>query len=259
VKRVEDLKPLLYMIEATRYEADFGPAFRALEEVGDDGICLTGLPCNPYIQFAKVDVGYGGAFYMMADHPAEVDRVIEAYHRKYLEAARVVAQAPVEIAASGDNMDCLTCPPRAFLKYGVPYYRDVAEILHPAGKIWEGHWCGRVEGLLPHVPDCGLDVIEAIVPKPMTTLDMADALDACEGKVVIQGGVPAVLMCEEGGSRDDLVRTIGDLLERVGHRPGFVLGMGDNVPANADFHRVKMISEMVEAYNDTVRPQRAGS
>lgn len=256
VKRVEDLRPLLYTIEATTYAHNPAPALEALKAVGEDGVCLTGLGLVPYIQFAKTDVGYENAFYMMADHPQEVDRVILAYHRKFLEAAEVVKNTPLELITNGDNMDQWTCPPRAFLKYAVPYYRDLSRILRPQGKIQQAHWCGRTEALMPHVPDCGLDVIEAIVTRPMSQLDIEDALNACQGKVVVQGGVPAVLMCEVGGSREDLRKHVSDALDRVGHRPGFILGMGDNVPANADFSRVKMVSDMVEEYNDTVRPGR---
>lgn len=267
VKSVADLRPLLYIIEATRYEPDYEPAFQALQEVGEDGVCLTGIPAVPYIQFAKIDVGYAEAFYIMADYPEEVEQVLKAYHKKFLEIACLVADSPVELVTNGDNMDYWTCPPKAFLKYAVPYYHSVADILHPKGKIVQGHWCGRTEILLPYVPDCGLDVIEAIVPRPMSDLDIAEALDICQGtaegesrpkgrKVVIQGGVPSVLMCQEGGTREDLEKYITELLEQVGHRPGFILGMADNVPANADFHRVRLISDLVEDYNNRVRPAR---
>lgn len=259
VKTVDDLKPLLYTIEATYYEPNYAPALKTLEQIGADGICLTYIPCVPYIQFAKNDVGYNNAFYLMADYPEEVAKVFEAYHRKNLELVRIVADSPLEVITNGDNMDYWTCPPKAFLKHAVPYYKDVAKILHAQGKISKGHWCGRCEALLPYVPDCGLDVIEAILPKPMSKLDMEEAMDVCQGKVALQGGVPSVFMCKEGGTRENLKNYIIDLLERIGHRPGFVLGMSDNVPANADFHRVKLISDLVADYNHRIRPGRVSN
>ena len=259
VKTLDDLAPLSYLIEATHYEPNYAPAIDTLREVGDDGVVLTCLPPVPYIQFAKTDVGYENAFYLMQDYPERVERIFKLYQDKFLEAYRVAAASPLELISNGDNMDCWTCPPKMFERHAIPYYHGVREIVHAAGKICQGHWCGRAEDLLHLVPDCGLDVIEAITPKPMTELDIEEALDICQGKVVIQGGLPSVLMCHEGGTRDRLRAYLEDLLERVGHRPGFILGMGDNVPANADFHRVAMVSRMVNEYNRTRRPAKVGA
>jgi uroporphyrinogen-III decarboxylase len=101
------------------------------------------------------------------------------------------------------------------------------------------------------MPDCGLDVVEAMTPKPMSNVDMRKAMDVLEGKITIQGGIPSVFMCDVGCTRDELVRYIEELLEQVGHCQGFILGMGDNVPEGADFARVKMVSEVVAKYNAT--------
>jgi hypothetical protein len=44
--------------------------------------------------------------------------------------------------------------------------------------------------------------------------------------------------------RDYIVR----LLDDIQPADGFVLGMADNVPADADFYRVSMISQIVDDY-----------
>jgi len=249
VKSVDDLKPLRYLIDATQYELSFEHYEREAADVGDDGILLTPAPCVPFIQFAKTDVGYENAYYLLADSPEETQAVIDAYHRKFLEFYRLVAQGPCELVTTGDNMDQLTCPPHYFQKYAVPYYQEVREILHAGGKIAQGHWCGQLDQLVPLMADCGLDVIEAVTPKPMSKVDMRQTMDLLEGNITIQGGVPSVYMCDVGCTRDELARYIEDLLEQIGHCRGFILGMGDNVPDAADFARVKMVSEVVAAFN----------
>jgi len=249
VKTVDDLKPLRYLIDATQYTLTTEGYEREAADVGDDGILLTPAPCVPFIQFAKTDVGYENAYYLLADCPEEVQAVLDAYHRKYLEFYRLAARGPCELVTTGDNMDQLTCPPRYFQRYAVPYYHEIGEILHAGGKIAQGHWCGQLDRLVPLMPDCGLDVIEAITPKPMSMVDMKETMDLLEGKITIQGGVPSVYMCDVGCTRDELRRYIEELLEEVGHCRGFILGMGDNVPSAADFARVKMISEIVAEYN----------
>jgi len=250
VKTVDDLKPLRYLIDATQYSLTTEAYEREAADVGDDGILLTPAPCVPFIQFAKTDVGYENAYYLLADYPEATQAVIDAYHRKYCEFYRLAARGPCELVTTGDNMDQLTCPPHYFQRYAAPFYHEISEILHAGGKIAQGHWCGQLDRLVPLMPDCGLDVIEAITPRPMSKVDMRETMDLLEGKITIQGGVPSVYMCDVGCTRDELRRYIVELLEEVGHCRGFILGMGDNVPSAADFPRVKIISDIVAAYNN---------
>ncbi|HEY3415263.1 MAG TPA: uroporphyrinogen decarboxylase family protein [Armatimonadota bacterium] len=249
VKRFEDLRVLRYILEATQRHLDTTQYETVTAEVGDDGIVLTCLDPVPFIEFAKVEVGYENAYYLLADHPDEVAAVLAAARTNFLESYRLAAQGPWEVVSNGDNMDQLTCPPHFFERYAKPYYQEVREILHAGGKIAQGHWCGKLDRILPLVADCGLDVIEAVTPKPMSNVDMRVAMDLLEGKVAVQGGVPAVYMCHEGCTRNELKRFILELLEQVGHCRGFILGMGDNVPPNADFPRVKMIADLVAEFN----------
>jgi hypothetical protein len=249
VKTVDDFPAYRYIVEATHYEPTSEQYAQQAAEVGEDGIVLTCLPAVPFIEFAKMEIGYQEAYYLLADAPEAFQAILDVMETKYLEAYRLAAQGPCEVVSNGDNMDQLTCPPHYFTRYALPYYRQVREILHAGGKLAQGHWCGQLATILPLVPDCGLDIIEAVTPKPMSQVDMRRCMDLLEGKVTVQGGIPAVFMCEEGCTRGELTRYIEDLLDQVGHCRGFILGMGDNVPPNADFARVKMVSEVVARYN----------
>jgi len=248
IKRVEDIKVVKFKLRNTTCTLDPEPFFRYEEEVGDDGISLVGLPkCVPFIQFGKTDAGWVRGLYLWNDHTREVEELLEAYTEKALEAAELLSRSPCQVIQSGDNMDELMMSPSLFRRYAVPYYRQISEVLHRGNKIFQVHWCGRTKRLLPLVPGTGIDVIEALVPAPMTDLTVAEALEILRGEVVIQGGVPSILMCEQGGTREDLRRYVGELLDTVPIGEWFVLGMGDNVPPDADFERVRIISEMVNS------------
>ncbi len=248
VKRVEDIEVAKFIAADTTYTLDVEPFLESERDVGDDGISLVGLPtCVPFIQFGKTDAGWVNGIYLWHDHPREVEALLEVYTAKNVEAARLLADSPCKVIQSGDNMDEWTMPPNLFERYAVPYYRRISAILHEAGKILQGHWCGRTKRLLPLVPDTGIDVVEAFASAPMADLTVAEALDALRGKVVLQGGIPSILMCEQGGTRDDLRRYVDELLRTVPIGEWFVIGMGDNVPPDADFERVKIISQMVNA------------
>jgi hypothetical protein len=248
IKRVEDIEVVKYMAADARYTLDFAPYFQCEKEVGDDGISLVGLPiCVPFIQFGKTDAGWVQGLYLWNDHRSEVESLLEVYTARLVEAAKLLAQGPAEIVQSGDNMDELTMPPTIFKQYAIPYFQRIAEILHNAGKVFQVHWCGHTKRLLPLALQAGIDVIEAFVTEPMTDMTVQEALESVQGKIVLQGGVPAIFMCPQGGTRDDLRRYTEDLLRRVPIGEKFVLGMGDNVPPDADFGRVKLISDIVNS------------
>lgn len=85
VKRVDDLRVMQYIAEATDYEPNYEPVHKALAETGDDGVVLVGAHCVPFIQFAKTDAGYETAFYLWTDYREPCDALINTYFRKYLE------------------------------------------------------------------------------------------------------------------------------------------------------------------------------
>lgn len=245
IKDLDTLEIVKYVVEATHYEPDYTDTLRALDETGDDGIVLNTYFSMPFIQFAKVDAGYVNGFYLWADHREQVDSLIELYFQKFLEGYTILADGPADIIGNGDNMDGLMISPAIFKEYAIPFYREVQNICAQRGKLCQGHWCGRTQSLLPLVPDCGLDIVEAIVTKPMANITLREALDMLEGKVVLQGGIPSVLVCEEGGSKQEFERYMNEVILPLRGRKGYILGMSDNVPPNADFSRIEMIAKLV--------------
>ncbi|MCM8759972.1 MAG: hypothetical protein NC906_09420 [Candidatus Omnitrophica bacterium] len=248
IKTVDDIRTMKYIAEATYYEPDYEPTLKALDETADDGIVLNGCFAVPFIQFAKIDAGYVNAFYLWYDYKKTVDQLLDVYFKKYLEAVKILADGYADVVATSDNMDGVMITPDIFKEYAILYYQECKKILSEKGKIFEGHWCGRTENLLPLVPGCGLDVVEAIVTAPMANITLNQALDILDNKVVLQGGIPSVLVCREGGTKDDFVRYINEVILPLKGRRSFILGMSDNVPPNADFERVEMISKLISGF-----------
>lgn len=98
-------------------------------------------------------------------------------------------------------MDGVMISPDTFKGYAILFYQELKEICAKNAKLLEGHWCGRTQNLLPLVPGCGLDIVEAIVTSPMADTTLSDAIDMLRGEVVLQGGIPSVLVCKEGCTR----------------------------------------------------------
>lgn len=245
VKDLDSLRVMKYVAEATHYEPDYAPTYKALEETGDDGVVLNSAFSVPFIQFAKMDVGYVNGYYMWTDHREEVDALISVHHRNFLQGYAVLADGPADVVATGDNMDGVMISPDIFREYAIPFYQELKEITSARGKILEAHWCGRTENLLPVTPGCGLDVVEAIVTRPMADIELSEALDLLRGEVVLQGGIPSVLVCEQGATPEAFDRYIEETILPMKGRPGFILGMSDNVPPDADFSRIEAVAGFI--------------
>jgi hypothetical protein len=246
VKGVQDLPALLAMIRDTEFEVDGEPARRELRQVGQDGIVLDCCPCVPFLQFGKADAGWEQALYLWYDHRQAVEEVLSAYAQVHLEHIRLAAEnSPAPVVHLGDNMDQLMVSPDMFRRYALPFYAEAARHVQAAGKLLEVHWCGRTGKLLPLLPGSGVDIVEAVVTAPMSDLTLEQALESLEGKVVLQGGLPSVLMCPQGGTRADLENHVAHIVQDLHPVRGFILGMADNVPPDADFQRVSMVSQMV--------------
>lgn len=247
IKTVDDIRVVKFIVENTKLYLDDTDFKKSEQDVKDDGISLTGLPfCMPFIQFGKTDCGWEKGIYLYYDHTQIVEDLMETYEKAIAEGARLLAGSCAEVINLGDNMDELTVSPTLFDTYAVPFYKRISKILHEGGKIFQVHWCGRTKMLLEKAVGTGIDVIEAVSVYPLDRITIPEVLEKAQG-ITIQGGVPSVLMCPQNASREQFESYMKDLLSKVPHGERFVLGMSDNVPPDADFGRVKMISDMVNS------------
>ena len=240
----ESLRIMTYIVEGTHLTVDFEDTIKALENTGEDGIVLNSGLCLPLIQYAKTDAGYMNAFYLMEDYPDDVDNLISIYHKKNVEVCKLLSSSPAEVIWLSDNMDELMISPKLFKKYGTGFYRECKDALGNE-KILSVHWCGRTQHLLPLLHGTGIDLVEAIVTEPMAPITLEAALDILDSKVALQGGIPAIMVCPDVVSQRDFEHYVENVVLKQKGRPGFILGMSDNVPPNADFSRVEMISNII--------------
>ena len=247
VKNIDDVKVMKYISEATNYLPNYTDAQKSLEQVGDDGVSILILPCVPALQFLKNEAGYESGFYMWFDNKNLVNEYIDVLFAKQMELAQVQVKSPGDVVATDDNMDAATLPPELFKEYAIPYYRELSKLAHDNNKLLEAHWCGRTSILLGLLPGSGVDVVEAVSTIPMDeTMTIHQALEKLDGKVVMQGGIPAVMVCHEGCSIDDFKRYVNDIICPLKGKKSFILGMSDNVPPNADFERIEMIASLIK-------------
>jgi uroporphyrinogen-III decarboxylase len=247
VKTSQDIEVQKFIIQDEVLAPQYDSIIEAERSAGDDGIALTGVGYSPFQGFMIRMAGWVNGIYLLHDYPKQVEELLEVIEHKALEACRIAADSPAQVIAIGDNMDARTTSPRYYERYLIPWYRKAAAILHAKSKIVESHYDAPLRALLPLIPQTGLDVIEAVSPIPMGDCTMGEAYRALRPRVAIQGGVPAVLVLRSSTAQE-LKDFIIQVLREVQPGDGFVLGMADNVPPDANFDLVKTIAPIVEQH-----------
>jgi len=89
---------------------------------------------------------------------------------------------------------------------------------------------------------CGVQVVEALTPKPMTSIDIAETRRLWKDQVTMWGGL-ASLMLTDTFSNEEFERFLEDLFRAIAPGDRFILGFGDNLPTDTLFERVKRIAQ----------------
>jgi hypothetical protein len=243
-KSERDYPVLEYIFQNTEVTPDYEPYYAQERALGDDGLALASIGgyC-PVHELMRVVMGYDRFFYELADNPGKVEGLLRTMEELEMKKARIMADSPaVTVQVAGNWTDSIHVP--VFRKYMVPWFQRIGEVLHARGKLMQVHIDGEMKRLIPMFLETGIDVTEAFTPKPMTSVTPREIREAWGDRVTIWGGLPSVIF-EPTYTDEEFDEFVLNLFRDI--KPGyrFIVGMGDNVPATAVFHRVKRVVELI--------------
>ena len=131
----------------------------------------------------------------------------------------------------------------------MPHWQKRTAELKKAGKYTDVHWDGYIKSILCYVHNTGFDGFEALTPKPQGDVTLEEIKEALGDKFTLLDGIPAVYFLP-WESEDKLTTTAKRLLDLF--VPKIILGISDEIPANGDIERVRLISELVKDYNSSL-------
>ncbi len=248
VEQPEDLPVAKFLIEHTHYKPSYD-TFRETEAaVGEDGIALVMFARCPYLDFMITLAGWETGLLLHIDFPREVEEVLEAQAEKTMEGLQIIAESPAQVAEFGDNTDGIMTSPKNFRKYCIPFYRRAVVPFRERGKLLGTHACGRMGTLLGVLPETELAYLEALVTAPMGNCTLAEARAAMRGKMAIQGGLPSSMLLPSVKPAE-FRAYVEETLRQAAPGDGFVLGLGDNTPPDANFDLVRSVADIVAGFN----------
>jgi hypothetical protein len=179
------------MWETATYEAiDDNPAYRKLEDLlGDNGVATRFWGPSTIPRLLELDMGTENFYYLLHDHPADMDGLIRAIHRCQLGAFDIIASGPWSSANLGENTSTFYISPRVYEQYNMPHQRDFVSRVKAQGKVALLHMCGHVRALLPLIKETGCDGIHFLTPPPTGNTPWEEALDTIGDELIIIGAL----------------------------------------------------------------------
>jgi len=241
-KNHQDYDALQFLIEHTEVVENFDAYEEFADAIGPDGLALPFSGWLPAHQLMLRYMGYQTFYYELHDHRNRVEALIQALTEQYRQILALAADCPAPAIEVGANYDEQMTPPPVFDTFFTPFYREAREILARGDKILVVHGDGEMQILLEKLMTCGVQVVEALTPKPMTSIDIAATRRLWGDQVAMWGGVASVILTDTF-SDQEFERYMEDLFRAVAPGDRFILGFGDNVPTDALFRRIKRVAE----------------
>jgi hypothetical protein len=172
-KSEADYNALQYLIEITQVVENFEAYAQFIDAIGEDGIALPFSGHLPAHQLMIFFMGYQRFYYELNDHLTRLEALIQALENQQQQVLTLAAASPADAIEAGGNYDEQMTPPPVFERFFAPFYRKASQLLAPTGKPLVIHGDGEMRKLLTNLMSCGIQVVETITPKPMTSIDVA--------------------------------------------------------------------------------------
>jgi uroporphyrinogen-III decarboxylase len=247
-KSERDYPIIKYIMEHITPINNFEAFHKVRDEVGEDGLVITGGGglWSPPQRVMREIMGYERFFYELADHPADVEELIEVVKDLERRKLKIAIDCDLEIFNVCANWsDDIQTP--VFEKYFTPWFQEVSDLLHDAGKLVMAHTDGEMRRLNPLFQNTRIDIAEGITPAPQCRVTMKEFRKELGSNITIWGGLPSVLF-EPMYTDEEFDTYVKNLFKEMAPGNRFIVGMGDNLPFDGDINRVGRVVELIDRY-----------
>jgi uroporphyrinogen decarboxylase len=210
-------------------EADYDLLIRLAEDL-PEGMKL--LPYSPDGVLENVIrlMGFDTLCLSLHDHPQLVEDVFEQVGTRLVQYyKRAVRYESVGACLANDDWGFIT---NTFIstddmrRLVFPWYKEIVDISHAAGKPAILHSCGYFENIIE-------DIIEGLQfdgrhSYEDNIMPVEKAYEKYHDRIAIIGGIDVNFICES--TPDEVYERSRAMLERASERGGFALGTGNSVP-----------------------------
>jgi len=144
-----------------------------------------------------------------------------------LEIYKIAAESPADAIWGPDNVTSLITSPKLFEKYSIPFYNEVADIIHKHDKIYIVHMDGTLKNLANLIAKTHIDVIESFTPPPVGDLSIQDARHLWNDKVIWANFPEPVSLQGQKAVR----LKVQEMLNNAAPGNNFIMGTSEGFPS----------------------------
>ncbi|MCX6361757.1 MAG: hypothetical protein NT029_18285 [Armatimonadetes bacterium] len=249
VKGPQDLAAVRWLFQHRAVYAEPGP-FAACDRLwGEDGLACALAPISTsglqslLTRLAGVEV----TSMLAADAPSELEATVEAMQAADDPIFRILCDSPAEFVVFPDNLSGEVTGRRLMRRYNMAYWSRRIEQLHRAGKRVGIHNDGTLRASLPLLVEAGFDIVEAATPAPVGDMTLEEIRAVTANRTIVWGGLPGALFSPLT-SDETFEAFVRQTLETFPRGSGFVLGVADQAPPDAEWRRICRVREFVERW-----------
>jgi len=241
VKGLEEYRILKFIVQDTIYRPNYDSFVEAEGRMGERGVIMAGLERAP---FQKMWIEFTGIERLSVDlheNPTLVEELFETILEKQREMWRIVANSPAMLVWCPDNITGAITGPKLFRRYLIPYYREVADLMHSNGKKVVTHMDGPLRSIVREIGETPIDVIEAFTPPPDGDLPLDEAKRSWPDKVIWINFPSSIHVAPPKRIREVTMRLLREAIpgDRV------LFGVTENIPEDAWRRSLKIITEAI--------------
>jgi len=241
VQRPEDYEIIERVIRGATISPTPESYRQARETLGDRGVILAWTARAPLQRLWIEYTGIERLAYDLADCPEVVEGVLDAMLEQSRRLMEVTAESEAELIWLPDNITADVAGPQLFERYLIPYYREMCELLLPAGKIPCCHMDGMLGPIRDSIGATPLPVAEAFTPPPDGNLSVAEAAAAWPEKTLWLNFPSSVHLCDD----DEIGRTTRALVGEGRDCGGFLIGVTENIPSSVGARSLRAIGRVL--------------
>ena len=243
VQTVDDLRVLTSLIEREQIRVDI-EAFRTAEAaVGHRAEPTHFTGSDGFTQLIKRWSGLLNAYYLLTDHPKEMDAFVEACRRRDDRQLEQFLKLPCRLYNLGDHTTNEFTPPATVERYCLARWQDISKKIDAQNRFVHSHWDGNSRHILKYLKPSGLHAVEALTPEPMGDMTLEMIKDAVDDSLVVLDMIPAIFFLPEF-PKNTLIEFVDRVIDMFA--PRLILGVSDELSERGEIDRIEAISELVD-------------
>jgi hypothetical protein len=243
VKDEEDLDAAEEIVKAMQYRME--PSGETETESASAIIEVLQVPKTPYSDMLHTMLGWSDGLMLMMAEEERLTELLEVMEdKRHALIQQLAEQYSHAVFLAPDNLDGQFISPASFESHLESSYRKTCETLHARGKYLLVHIGGLSRHLVPLLAGCGIDALSGISGPPQSDAALPEARKAAGPEITLWGGIPqdyVMPMVEKAL----LIESIEAAKAFAASDSRTIIGIADHVPVDADFSRLKEISDQI--------------